>query len=433
MSVSSTEAIVTAFRDEWARVVGALIRRTGDWDLAEECAAEAFEEAARRWPGDGVPDRPGAWLTTVALRRALDRLRRARRGGELLELVGRDPLLPSTAPGADDASLLLADVDPIPDERLSLIFSCCHPALAPAARVALTLRMLGGLSTTQIARAFLVEEATMAKRISRAKAKIAGAGIAFRVPAPEQLEQRLDAVLAVLYLMFNEGYVGSDAGALLRVDLCEEAIRLGRVLAELMPGQSEVGGLLALMLFTHSRRTTRADAAGELVPLEAQARAGWDAAMISEAETVLRGALVGGAAGPYALQAAIAACHAGAGDAAHSDWPQIAALYALLQRVHDTPVVALNRAVAVAMAGDLEAGLEILDGLDAGGALTGYHLLPAARAGLLSRRGREEEAALWYARAMAEAPPDGPEQRFLAAQLQRLDPQRGRPPHLPGP
>ncbi len=420
MSASGVDPVEAAFREEWGRVVAALIRRLGDWDLAEDCAAEAFAEATRRWAVEGVPVKPGAWLTTVAGTRAMDRLRRARRGGELLEQVGRDPSL--QASGFDDMDSIFSEGDAIEDDRLRLIFTCCHPALGLEARVALTLRMLGGLSTAEIARAFLVEEATMGKRLTRAKAKITGAGIPYRVPSADLLSERLGGVLAVLYLMFNEGYVASSGDALLRVDLCEEAIRLTRLLRSLMPDEPEVAGLLALMLFGHSRRSARVDAAGELVRLEDQDRSRWDRGLIAEGRALLLATLGTGEAGPYVLQAAIGACHAEAADAAATDWPQIAGLYALLLEVMDTPVVALNRAVAVAMAGDWDRGLALLEALSESGSLDGYHLLAAARADLLRRAGRPDEAARWYRRALEEAPA-GPEQRFQRRQLQLVDPE----------
>ncbi len=420
MSPAEPDPVDAAFRAEWGRVVAALIRRLRDWDLAEECAAEAFVEATRRWPVEGVPERPGAWLTTVAGHRAIDHLRRARRGGELLEQVGRDPSLAHRDGGVDELEMICDDGRTIEDDRLRLIFTCCHPALALEARVALTLRMLGGLSTAEIARAFLIEEAAMAKRLTRAKAKIAGAGIPYRVPDAAVLPERLDGVLAVLYLMFNEGYVSASGTDLMRVDLCEEAIRLARMLVSLIPDTSEPGGLLALMLLHHSRRSVRVDAAGELVTLEEQDRSRWDRGLIAEGRESLVAALGVGEAGPYVLQAAIVACHADARDAAATDWGQIAGLYELLLGTMDTPVVRLNRAVAIALAGELDRGLSLLAELDSSGALAGYHLLSAARADLLRRAGRLEEAAGWYARALAEAPA-GPERRFLERQLQRVD------------
>ena len=425
MSLADADPVELAFREEWGRVVAALIRRLGDWDLAEESAADAFVEAARRWPVEGVPSRPGAWLTTVAANRALDRLRRARRGGELLEQVGRDPSLQTGASGVDELDAIFAAGEAIEDDRLRLMFTCCHPALGLEARVALTLRMLGGLSTAEIARAFLVEEAAMAKRLTRAKAKIARAGIPFRVPQADLLAERLGGVLAVLYLMFNAGYVASSGSELLRVDLCEEAIRLARWLVSLMPDEPEAAGLLALMLLSHSRRSVRVDATGELVTLEQQDRSRWDRDLILEGRGLLAAALGAGEVGPYVLQAAIGACHAEAADPAATDWAQIAGLYELLVGVMDTPVVALNRAVAIAMAGQLDRGLALLEELDASESLTGYHLLAAARADLLRRAGRSTESARWYRQALREAP-DGPEQRFLARQLQLVDPETTR-------
>jgi RNA polymerase sigma-70 factor (ECF subfamily) len=417
MSHPDLTAVDAAFRAEWAQVVATLIRRLGDWDLAEECAAEAFAEAARLWPAEGVPDRPGAWLTTVATHRAIDRLRRARRGGELLAQLGRDP---SLGPRALEGDELDGTTEVIADDRLSLIFTCCHPALALEARVALTLRMLGGLSTPEIARAFLVTESAMAKRLTRAKAKITAAAIPYRVPAADALPERLDGVLAVLYLMFNEGYVASSGVDLLRVDLCEEAIRLTRLLASLLPDAPEAQGLLALMLLHHSRRRARVDCAGELVTLEVQDRSRWDQNLMSEGRAVLLAALRHGEVGPYLIQAAIGACHADASDGAGTDWRQVAGLYELLLGVLDTPVVRLNQAVAIALAGESERGLELLAELSESGSLSGYHLLAAARADLLARAGRYEESAGYYRQALAEAP-EGAERRFIARQLQRVD------------
>ncbi|MGH2872708.1 MAG: RNA polymerase sigma factor, partial [Solirubrobacteraceae bacterium] len=302
-------AVESAFREQWGRIVAALIRRTGDWDLAEECTQEAFAEALRRWPADGVPRQPGAWLTTVAGNRALDRLRRARRGAELLEQVGRDPSRIDEETMEIDEAI---DESGIEDDRLRLIFTCCHPALALEGRVALTLRSLAGLTTGEIARAFLVSEATMAKRLTRAKAKIAGARIPYRVPPAHLLPERTGGVLAVLYLLFNEGYSASAGERLIRAPLCGEAIRLARLLTALMPDEPEAIGLLALMLLHHSRRQARLDREGEIATLEEQDRSAWDAAEIGEALALLDCALrrAGAGAGTYQLQAAIAACHA---------------------------------------------------------------------------------------------------------------------------
>jgi RNA polymerase sigma-70 factor (ECF subfamily) len=413
MNEPPQRVVERAFRDEWGRVVATLIRRTGDWDLAEDCASEAFAEALRVWPRDGVPRRPGAWLTTVAGNRAVDRLRRARRGAELLEEVGRDPL---RREGVEMAERDQEDGSGIDDDRLRLIFTCCHPSLAIDARVALTLRTLAGLTTREIGRAFLVEEATMAKRLTRAKAKIAGAGIPYRVPPAGLLPERLAGVLAVLYLMFNEGYAASSGVDLVRADLCAEAIRLTELLVELMPTEPEAAGLLALMLLQHSRRDARVGADGELITLEQQDRAAWDRAEIDRGVALLETALHHGPAGPYQLQAAIAACHATALDAESVDWPQIAGLYELLAAALPSPVVRLNRAVAVAMAGDLDRGLALVTELADAGELPGYHLLDATRADLLRRRGDLAQAAAAYEQALARAPSE-PERRYLTRRL----------------
>jgi RNA polymerase sigma-70 factor, ECF subfamily len=402
--------VASAFRNEWGRIVAALIGRTGDWDLSEESAQEAFAEALRRWPADGVPDRPGAWLTTVAKNRAIDRLRRERRGAELLEQAASeaDEIETMNAPETDESG--------IEDDRLRLIFTCCHPALPLEGRVALTLRTLAGLTTAEIARAFLVPEPTMAKRLVRAKTKIAGARIPYRVPPAHLLPERTGGVLAVLYLLFNEGYAASGGPEVIRAQLCDEAIRLARALNGLMPDEPEAAGLLALMLFHHSRRRARSDAAGDLVTLEDQDRSLWDRAEIDEGHARLEAALRLGRAGPYQLQAAIAACHTDAADVADTDWVQISALYGLLAEVMPSPVVALNRAVAIAMARGPEAGLEVIDALEASGELAGYHLLPATRADLLRRLGRSREAADAYRRALELAGSDA-ERRFLSRRL----------------
>ncbi len=377
-------AIAGAFHEEWGRVVATLIRMSGDWDLAEDCAQDAFAQAVQRWPRDGVPQRPGAWLTTVARNRALDRLRRSStEAAKLHQVAALEP-----AAGADEtADLATAGAEgDIPDDRLRLIFTCCHPALPLEARVALTLRTLAGLTTAEIARAFLVPEPTMAKRLVRAKHKIRNAGIPYQVPPPHLLPQRTTGVLAVLYLLFNEGYAASAGEDLIRESLCAEAIRLARALAQLMPGEREASGLLALMLFQHSRRLARVDATGDLVTLEEQDRARWDRAEIDEAAGVLRAVPPDGPPGPYQLQAAIAACHATAPDPAATDWARIARLYALLAGLVPSPVVELNRAVAVAMADGPAAGLELVEALGSRG-LEGYYLLPATRADLLRRPG----------------------------------------------
>jgi RNA polymerase sigma-70 factor, ECF subfamily len=405
-SVSVGAAADAAFRDEWGRVVATLIRFTSDWDLAEECAADAFAMALRRWPRDGVPDRPGAWLTTVARNRAIDLLRRRRTAAARLQELA--VLAAASQPGPP-----AADGGAVPDDRLRLIFTCCHPALSLEARVALTLRTLAGLTTAQIARALMSSEATMAKRLVRAKQRIRDAGIPYEVPSAESLPERLSGVLGVLYLLFNEGYSAAD---LARVDLTAEAIRLARVLVQLLPDELEASGLLALMLLQDSRRAARVDADGELVTLEDQDRSLWDAASIAAGVAVLERAALAGRPGPYQLQAAIAACHAGAATAAQTDWPQIALLYAELSQRLPTPVVELNRAVAVAMASGPAAGLALVSQLESSGQLTGYYLLPAARADLLRRLGRSAEAATAYQAALGLAP-TGAERRYLARRL----------------
>ena len=381
---------------------------TGHWDLAEECAQDAFAQALKSWPRDGVPRRPGAWLTTVARNRALDRLRRG--AAEAAKLREAAVLTVSDVPPDDD------DESGIRDDRLRLMFTCCHTALALEARVALTLRTLAGLTTAEIARAFLVPEATMAKRLVRAKHKIRDAGIPYRVPPAHLLSERTAGVLAVLYLLFNEGYAASAGADLVRQGLCAEAIRLARALARLMPDEPEALGLLALMLLHYARRSTRVDDAGDLVTLEEQDRRRWDRPGIEEGEAVLEAALRRGRPGPYQLQAAIAACHATAAEAAGTDWAQIAQLYGELARVAGSPVVELNRAVAVAMADGPAAGLELVAALEASGELRGYYLVPATRADLLRRLGRWAEAAASYRVARDLAATDA-ERRYLDRRL----------------
>lgn len=416
-------AVDAAFREEWGRVVATLIRRTGDWDLAEECAQEAFAEALRRWPGDGIPQRPGAWLTTVAGNRAVDRLRRAARGAQLLERMGHEAPLPDphedVMPESFDEPDQPDEPDEIEDDRLRLIFTCCHPALPVEGRVALTLRSLAGLTTAEIARAFLVPEATMAKRLTRTKAKIEAAGIPYRVPSTPLLAERTAGVLAVLYLMFNEGYSASSGPELVRTDLCDEAIRLTRALHELMPDEPEVTGALALMLLNHSRRRSRVGGGGELITLEDQDRGSWDEAEIREGLHLVESALQRRQVGPYQLQAAIAACHARAGCASDTDWEEIAGLYALLEGQLPSPVVRLNRAVAVAMAGDIETGLTIIDELSRDPRFERYYLLDATRADLLRRRGDRAAAAAAYRRALPLAPSEV-ERRYLSSRLQEV-------------
>ncbi|MCA1655535.1 MAG: RNA polymerase sigma factor [Pseudonocardiaceae bacterium] len=396
-------AVAAAFRDEWGQIVATLIGVTGDWDLAEECTQEAFATAIERWARDGVPRRPGAWLTTTARNRALDRLRRDKVGAEKLRELAA---LGDTAQPPPQ----------IADDRLRLIFTCAHPALAFEARVALTLRTLAGLTTQEIARAFMVSEATMAQRIVRAKRKIRHAGIPYRVPPAELLPARVDAVLGVLYLLFNEGYAASGGADLVRQNLSAEAIRLARVLVSLLPDEPEAVGLLSLMLLHDARRPARVSSSGELVTLEEQDRTLWNAAAIEAGVALLESALRQGVAGPYQVQAAIAACHATAPTAADTDWAQIASLYGELRKHVPSPVVALNRAVAVAMADGPAAGLALVDELVASGALAGYHLLPATRADLLRRLDRRAEAAREY-RAALELVPSEPERRYLTRRL----------------
>jgi RNA polymerase sigma-70 factor (ECF subfamily) len=374
--------------------------------VAEECTQDAFEQALRSWARDGVPERPGAWLTTVARNRALDRLRRGAVEATKLELIGADP-----AVDADDEPL---EEDEIPDDRLRLIFTCCHPALAFDVRVALTLRSLAGLTTSEIARAFLVPEQTMAKRLVRAKQKIRNAGIPYRVPPPDLLPSRTAGVLAVLYLLFNEGYAASAGADLVRQNLCDDAIRLARALVQLMPEEPEAAGLLALLLFQSSRRHARLDGSGDLVTLDQQDRSLWDREAISEAQALLDAALSDGRVGPYQLQAAIAGCHAAAADAGETDWRSIVGLYEELAAVLRSHVVELNLAVAVAMADGPAAGLARVEALQP--ALEGYYLLHATRADLLRRLGRRGEAAASYRDALSLVGTDA-ERRFLARRL----------------
>jgi RNA polymerase sigma-70 factor, ECF subfamily len=396
-------AVADAFAAEWGQVVATLIRVTGDWDLAEDCAADAFATALERWRRDGVPRSPGAWLTTTARNRAVDRLRREATGAAKLRQAA---VLTRTVDEPEEP-------DEVPDDRLRLIFTCCHPALPFEARVALTLRTLVGLTTAEIARAFLVPEPTMYQRLTRAKKKIREAGIPYRVPPAHLLSERLNAVLAVVYLLFNEGYAASAGADLVRQNLTAEAIRLARLLVRLLP-EPEAQSLLALMLLHDARRSTRVDAAGALVTLDRQDRSRWDRAAIVEG---LR--LLPATPGPYQLQAAIAACHATAASVESTDWRLIGRLYDELLETAPSPVVRLNRAVAVAMADGPAAGLALVEELAASGELAGYHLLPATRADLLRRQGSYALAAAAYREALTLASTDA-ERAYLQARLDEI-------------
>ncbi|PTR24761.1 RNA polymerase sigma-70 factor (ECF subfamily) [Rhodococcus sp. OK519] len=403
---TSVEAV---FREECGRLLAALVSRFGDLDLAEEAASEAIESALRHWPVDGVPSKPGAWLLTTARRRAVDRLRRDR------VLAARIAVMQLEADRADPAPPADADGE-LPDERLQLFFTCAHPALPPEDRTALTLRCLAGLTTPEVARAFLVPTATMAKRITRAKARIQANRIPFRVPGADELSQRLPGVLQVLYSIFTEGYAASAGPQLQRLDVAEEAIRLTRVLHRLLPDEREVSGLLALLLLVHARRGARTGPGGELVLLDAQDRGAWDGPMIEEGSALVLVSLTGGPPGPYGVQAAIAALHDEAVDVVSTDWPQIVALYDVLLRRVPSSVVALNRAVAIAMRDGPEAGLALLDDLADEPHLRSHHPYAAARAELLIRLGRRAEAADEYRRALDLAGTE-PEREYLRGRL----------------
>jgi RNA polymerase sigma-70 factor (ECF subfamily) len=413
MTADATTAVEEAYRSDWGRIVATLIRLVGDFDLAEESAQEAFAAAVDQWPVSGVPEFPRAWIIQTARHKAIDRIRHRVRSEEKLELYAVSGFVnPIQEPDYD--------TNEIPDDRLRLMFTCCHPAIALEAQVALTLRTLCGLETDEIARAFLVPPTTMAQRLVRAKRKIRDAGIPYIVPETSDLAERLDAVLTVIYLVFNEGYAATRSGPLVRTDLCAEAIRLGRLVRMLTGPQppAEATALVALMLLQDARRDARLDEAGDLVILAEQDRGLWDRSQIDEALPLVDEALRGWP-GPYAVQAAIAALHCQAARAEDTDWPQILGLYDLLERLQPSPIVSLNRAVAVAMTEGPQPALAILDGLAAAGDLDGYHLLHAARADLLRRMGSSAEAAESYQKALALVTNDS-ERRFLERRLREV-------------
>jgi RNA polymerase sigma-70 factor, ECF subfamily len=407
----ANEWVDDIYRAESRRVFATLIRLLGDFDLAEEALHEAFAAAVEQWTRDGVPKNPYSWLVSTGRFKAIDNLRRRTRfDTSLVELGSRLDL--------EENPLELKDDDQVEDDRLRLIFTCCHPSLSPEAQVALTLREICGLTTEEIASAFLIAPPTLAQRIVRAKAKIRDAGIPYQVPSITDLPERLNTVLQVIYLVFNEGYAASSGTSLMRADLANEAIRLGRLVMELLPDPETIG-LLALMLLQESRRTARTSSTGDLILLEDQDRSLWNSAQISEGKSLVQQALLSGQFGPYTLQASIAAVHAEAASAEATDWTQIVALYDVLVRVQPSPIVNLNRAVAVAMRDGPLAGLEIVDGILTQGDLSEYHLAHAARADLCRRLGKTIDARESYRRALALAQ-QGPERRFLENRLQEL-------------
>ncbi len=433
----AAEAVEAVFREERGLLLASLVRRFGDLDLAEEVTSEAIEAALRHWPAEGVPARPGAWLLTTARRRAVDRLRRDQAYAARLAVLAADAERAEPAPAPDVSGFGSGSgsgfgsgfgsgsgsgfgsglgSDELPDERLQLFFTCAHPALAAEARTALTLRCLAGLTTPEVARAFLVPTATMAQRIVRAKKKIREARIPFRVPGPDELPERLPGVLQVVYSVFTEGYAASSGPRLQRLDLAEEAIRLARILRRLLPAERESAGLLALLLLVHARRDARTGPEGEPVLLEDQDRGRWDRPMIEEGRALVVRALTGGPAGPYGVQAAIAALHDEAADVAATDWPQIVALYDVLRTLTPSPVVEVNRAVAVAMRDGPGAGLALLDALAGEPRLRAYPPYVVARGDLLGRLGRDGEAAAAYREALELAGTE-PERAALRRKL----------------